>query len=221
VAEFLRPEDGAWDPLLPTRFYFVTTDRFDETKPDAADPDAAPSLEEAHTPSSVPQEPEEPEIGRSRLWQLDFEDLSDPSRGGALTMLLDGTEAHQMLDNITVSDDGMILMQEDPGDNPYLAKIWQYNPDTDELALLAQHDPARFGSGADSEALTMNEEASGIIDVTGLLGEPGKNVYLLDVQAHYDRERELDEGGQLLTMIVDDMVEDGAMSGTSSLDPWI
>lgn len=218
VTEFLRPEDGAWDPLLPSRFYFVTTDRFDETKPDAA---AAPPPEEPHTPPGVPQEPEEPEIGRSRLWQLDFEDLSDPSKGGTLTMLLDGTEAHQMLDNITVSDDGRILMQEDPGNNPYLAKIWQYSPDTDELTLLAQHDPARFG-GADSEALlTVNEESSGIIDVTGLLGGPGENVYLLDVQAHYDRERELDEGGQLLVMIVDDTVEDGIISGAFSLDPWI
>ena len=28
VTEFLRPEDGAWDPADPRVFYFVTTDRF-------------------------------------------------------------------------------------------------------------------------------------------------------------------------------------------------
>jgi secreted PhoX family phosphatase len=29
ATEFARPEDGAWDPRDPDRFYFVTTDRFD------------------------------------------------------------------------------------------------------------------------------------------------------------------------------------------------
>jgi hypothetical protein len=32
VSEFLRPEDGGWDPSNPSDFYFVTTDRFDTVK---------------------------------------------------------------------------------------------------------------------------------------------------------------------------------------------
>ncbi len=210
VTEFLRPEDGAWDPLIPNRFYFVTTDQFDENKPGATDPDVVPPPEEPSRPPGVPTEQEqpEPEIGRSRLWQLDFDDLSDPSAGGTLTMLLDGTEQHQMLDNMTVNNDGTLVLQEDPGNVPYSARIWQYDPNTDELVALAEHDPALFGSTEAPEAsLTVNEESSGVIDVTNILGgNDNEHVYLLDVQAHYDRERELDEGGQLLAMTVDDTV---------------
>lgn len=211
VTEFLRPEDGAWDPLIPNRFYFVTTDRFDETKPGADDPDAVPPPEEPSRPPGAPTEQEQPEdVGRSRLWQLDFDDLSDPSAGGTLTMLLDGTEQHQMLDNMTVNADGVIVLQEDPGNVGYSAKVWQYDPNLDELTPLAQHDPALFGSAGDTDApLTVNEESSGVVDVSDILGGRDQHVYLLDVQAHYDRERELDEGGQLLAMTVDDAVGSG------------
>lgn len=203
VTEFLRPEDGHWDPLVEGRFYFVTTDTFNDSKPGAVDPDTAPPAEEPNLPPGVPPAQEQPEDGRSRLWQLDFDDMSDPSQGGTLTMLLDGTEDHQMLDNMTVSQDGKILLQEDPGNVPYLAKIWEYDPNTDEMRVLAKHNPELFGPNADEEAfLTQNEESSGIIDVTDILGRGEEDVYLLDVQAHYDRERELDEGGQLLAMSV-------------------
>lgn len=208
VTEFLRPEDGAWDPLVANRFYFVTTDRFDENKPGADDPDAVPFPEEPSRPPGVPTEQEQPQdIGRSRLWQLDFNDLSDPASGGTLTMLLDGTEAHQMLDNMTVNDDGIIVLQEDPGNVGYSAKIWQYDPNLDELTVLAQHDPALFGSAGSTDALlTVNEESSGVIDVSDILGGRGEHVYLLDVQAHFNNEREIDEGGQLLAMSVDGTV---------------
>jgi hypothetical protein len=221
VTEFLRPEDGAWDPLVPDRFYFVTTDRFDETKPGATDPDTIPPPEEPSLPPGVPtaQEQLDPEIGRSRLWQLDFENLSDPAAGGTLTMLLDGTEAHQMLDNMTVNADGQILLQEDPGNVPYLAKIWQYEPNTDELTALAEHDPALFGvpTGGDEAVLTANEESSGIIDVTSILGGQDEHVYLFDVQAHYDLpDRELDEGGQILAMTVQDPVPQVAVAAGSA-----
>jgi hypothetical protein len=109
---------------------------------------------------------------------------------------------------MTVNGDGMLLLQEDPGNVPYSARIWQYDPNTDELVELAKHDPTLFGSTEAPDALlTVNEESSGIIDVTHILGgNDNQHVYLLDVQAHYDRERELDEGGQLLAMTVDDTV---------------
>ena len=83
----------------------------------------------------------------SRLWAAAFNDASDPTAGGTIKLLLDGTEGQQMLDNMTVNEDGKIIMQEDPGNNAHLAKVWEYDPETDELTQLAQHDPDRFITG--------------------------------------------------------------------------
>lgn len=173
VTEFLRPEDGQWDPNNPRDFYFVTTDRFDTVK--------------TGTGTTV---------GRSRLYRLRFNDISNPTAGGTVDMLLDGTEDHQMLDNMTVDKRGRILLQEDPGGNPYLARIQSYSINTDRLTSLARHDPNRFMPGAPN-FLTDNEEASGIIDVSDILGA---GWYLQDVQAHYAIAGELVEGGQFLAM---------------------
>jgi hypothetical protein len=179
VTEFLRPEDGAWDPTNPNRFYFVTTDAF-----------AAPS----------------------RLWALDFADARNPLLGGTIKMLLDGSEGQVMMDNITVGIDGHVIVQEDPGGDARLAKVWDYNPRTDTLTQLAEHDPARF-SGS-TPPFTQNEESSGVLDVTSLFNLPGKFVYLLDTQAHYGfGSAEIVEGGQLQLMIVDRTV-----NGTSGND---
>jgi len=177
VTEFLRPEDGQWDTLDPSRFYFVTTNAFN-----------APS----------------------RLWVADFVDASNPALGGTIKMLLDGTDlledgspaGQQMFDNMTVNKDGKILIQEDVGNNAHLGKIWEYDPSTDRLTLLATHDADRFITGAPN-FLTQDEEASGIIDVTDILGNAGQNAYLLDVQAHYNIAGELVQGGQLLVMYED------------------
>ena len=80
----------------------------------------------------------------SRLWAAEFNDASNPAAGGTIKMLLDGTEGQQMLDNMTVTKDGKVILQEDVGNNAHLAKLWQYDPATDVLTLLAQHDPDRF-----------------------------------------------------------------------------
>src|SRR5262249_4729217 len=40
--------------------------------------------------------------GHSKLWELDFVDAKDPSLGGTVKMLLDGTEGQKMFDNISV-----------------------------------------------------------------------------------------------------------------------
>lgn len=95
----------------------------------------------------------------SRLWAVDFLDPTDPNAGGTIRMLLDGTEGQQMLDNMTVTKDGKILMQEDVGNNAHLGKIWEYDPATDTMTVLAQHDPDRFLLGG-SDFLTQDEEAS-------------------------------------------------------------
>ena len=173
VTEFLRPEDGQWDTIDPDVFYFTTTNGFDQP---------------------------------SRLWAAEFNDASNPAAGGTIRMLLDGTEGQQMLDNMTVTKDGKVLLQEDPGNQTHLAKIWEYDPTTDQLLLLAQHDPDRFDPAAPAGGepfLTQDEESSGIIDVTDILGSAGQNVFLFDVQAHYPIPGELVQGGQLGLMYQD------------------
>jgi hypothetical protein len=167
VTSFLRPEDGAWSTLDSDIFYFVTTNAF-----------GAPS----------------------RLWAAEFNDASNPAAGGTIKMLLDGTEGQQMLDNMTVTKDGKVILQEDVGGNAHIGKLWQYDPATDVLTLLAQHDPDRFDPAAPvggEPFLTIDEESSGIIDVTDILGSAGQNVFLWDVQAHYNIPGELVQGGQL------------------------
>lgn len=170
VTRFLRPEDGAWDPTNPNAFYFVTTDRFDSAT----------------------------QTGRSRLWRLNFDDAAHPEDGGTIDMLLDGTEGQEMFDNITVNGRGQVLLQEDPGGNDYVARLWLYSPRADELTEIAHFDHDRFAPGG-SAFLTNDEESSGIIDASQLLGS---GWYLLDVQAHYDIPGELVEGGQYVALHV-------------------
>ena len=105
-----------------------------------------------------------------------------------------------MFDNMTIDDQGRVLLQEDVGNVAHSSKIWMYDIATGALLQVAQHDPARFGDlGVPATApFNQDEESSGIIDVSDILG-PG--TYLLDVQAHYNPgDPELVEGGQLLLM---------------------
>lgn len=203
VSQFLRVEDGAWDPTTPEDFYFVTTDQFDEAKFGA---DANDNDDDEGTNTEIDQ------VGRTRLWRLKFDDINNPEMGGVIDMLLDGTEATQMLDNMDVDAEGNVIMQEDPGGQEHLGKVWAYDPDTDELTLLAQHDPARFGGPGEeaTEPFTIDEESSGIIDVSDILGE---GWYLADVEAHDTGDAvddELVELGQLLAIHVGDADGGGA-----------
>jgi hypothetical protein len=179
TTKFLRPEDGAWDTVSTDRFYFVTTGNI-----------------------SAPDAP-------SRLWAVDFN--GTPSEGalggpidGTIRLLVEGSAAdgNEMFDNITVTKDGKVLLCEDVGNNARLGLIWEYDPATDALTVLAQHDASRFLTGG-SNFLTQDEEASGIIDVTDILGSAGQNVFLFDTQAHFNIAGELVQGGQLQLMYQD------------------
>lgn len=132
----------------------------------------------------------------SQLWAADFNDASNPAAGGTIHLLLNGTEGQQMFDNITVDSFGRVTLCEDVGNNAHLGKVWQYDPATDVLTQLAQHDPDRFLTGA-TNFLTRDEEASGVIDISHILGNAGENVYLIDTQAHFSVAGEQYEGGQL------------------------
>ena len=73
---------------------------------------------------------------------------------------------------------------------------------TGALTPIAEHDPARFRPGG-AAFLTRDEESSGIIDVSEILGE---GWFLLAVQAHYRHpDPELVEGGQLVALWVPPM----------------
>jgi MYXO-CTERM domain-containing protein len=177
VTEWLRPEDGAWDPRPGKQndFYFVTTDRFNNPSPNE---------------------------GRSRLYRLRFNDITNPEAGGTVDMILAGTEGQQMFDNMTIDSHGRILMQEDPGGNSHLAKVWLYDIDSGGYGAVAQFDSARF-AGSGTSPFNNDEESSGIIDASGFLGD---GWFLMDAQAHYSmtgsNATELVQGAQLLAMYV-------------------
>jgi secreted PhoX family phosphatase len=172
VTEWQRPEDASWDPKHPNDLYFAITSSF---------------------------------TTQSKLYRLRFADPANPAAGGRVDQLLDGTETGgtaerlHMLDNITVDTRGNVMLQEDPGNQPYLARIWQYDIKRDALTEVATFDPARFTPGAPG-FITQDEESSGIIDAREILGH---GWYLLDAQVHKPNpDPELVEEGQLLALFV-------------------
>ena len=188
VTKFLRPEDGAWNPANLNQFIFCTTDRFDTVKTGTGT-----------------------QIGRSRLWSMMFYDRQNPALGGTIEMLLDGTESGQMYDNLTLDQAGHVLLQEDPGNQGYSARIWQYDLATDTLKNIARFEKLRFGDlGVPAVApYTTDEESSGIVDATALLGS---GWFVITGQAHYAfGDPELVQGGQLLALYNPDSDIDGVL----------
>ena len=185
---FLRPEDGAWDKKNHNRFFFVTTDQMDAAK----DGNLNIGIKAG-------------QVGRSRLWALNFIDSSKPELGGTIEMLLDGTGAkgdYQMFDNMTVNEDGTLLLQEDVGNNQHNGKLWKFNPADGSMLKLAGFDKALFGDIGLNGSLTKDEETSGVIDVTDILDRDDAQVYnLLVAQNHAaSGNPETVEGGQLLLL---------------------
>jgi Esterase-like activity of phytase/Secretion system C-terminal sorting domain/Abnormal spindle-like microcephaly-assoc'd, ASPM-SPD-2-Hydin/Bacterial protein of unknown function (DUF839) len=132
----------------------------------------------------------------SRLWRLRFNNAANPALGGTITAVLDGTEGQKMLDNITVDNYGHILLVEDVGGDAHLGKVWQYTIATDALVQVATHDSTRFLTGS-ANFLTIDEEASGILDMEKILG-PG--MFITTDQAHYSIPAPIVEGGQFLVI---------------------
>ncbi len=190
---FSRPEDGAWNPANPSQYYFVTTDRLDQV----ADGVGA-------------------QIGSTRLWRLNFTDITNPALGGTIDLLIDGRtvagEKVNMFDNMTVNaQTGHILLQEDVGGAAHNGKIWDYDPATNTLVKIAKHDVARFGDIGTAATAPFNndEEASGIIDITSIMsggalhkGNPREAWYISSDQAHYTTGVTTSqvEGGQLFIL---------------------
>lgn len=168
------PEDGAWDtrPGHQNKFYFVTKGT------------------DSNNLNAV-----------TRLWQLEFGDITTPENGGTLTLLLDGP-ANRLgsLDNMgfeVIGGQPKLYIQEDLGGDSRLSNIWEYDITTGQLEEIASHTGDMFSPGGAS-FLTSNEESSGIISLKDILGE---GVFAVTVQAHtslgLSDSTELVEHGQL------------------------
>jgi hypothetical protein len=185
-----RVEDGMFDPANPNDYWFITTSG--GTKNGA-------------------------NLSSGGLWRMHFTDVSNPSLGGTIKLVLDNTvlpryngstgPAMNMPDNVVVDGRGNILIQEDPGNNAVVSRIFAYRITDGVLAEVARFDENRFTPGKPL-FITQDEESSGIIDAPWL----GANTYLFDAQVHTAKElatgtgkgtvEELVEGGQLLRMTI-------------------
>ena len=158
----------------------------------------------------------------SKIYQLDFN--SDAANGilttgGSIRVLidsnnitgLDGQKARSF-DNLTVGDDGMLYIQEDPGNSSYVAKHWIVNPTLGSQTLREQSavqifesDRTRFTTGA-VNFQTLDEEHSGIIDITSIVndGVVGSQWFLVATQNHAAatgaNAATLVEGGQFIAL---------------------
>lgn len=184
ITEFARPEDGAWDTKNRNVFYFVTTGASVATPPGAAQSQSA------------------------RLYKLTFDNISVPTLGGRIELVVDsaaltGTDGQtaRSFDNITVDDSGRVLIQEDPGNAAYIAKTWRVTPGTAAAEQILKSDPNRFEPGAPG-FLTQDEESSGIVEITDLVRharwfDDDRRYYLADIQSHRALPVPLVEDGQL------------------------
>ena len=132
----------------------------------------------------------------SRLYRLRFYDIKNPELGGTITAVLNGTEGQKMLDNLGVDNHGNILLQEDPGNNNYRAKIYNYGISSGLKTTIFDSDSTRFQTGG-INFLTIDEENSGIVDIQGI---KGAGWFLSFMQAHYPLPNPMTEGGQLMAL---------------------
>lgn len=222
---FSRPEDGHWNPADPREFFFATTDRLDTVTNTGSNQTIGAS-------GTV-------QTGKSRLWRLRFDDLSNPSLGGVIDLLIDGSKGQQkvqMLDNLTATADGRVFLQEDPGSTTYNPKVWMFDVASDVLSPLLKFDPAIWGdlavNGGTPGAIAPhndNKESSGILDVTSLVPvASGETVLLLTAQDHTSNAALATtasvQGGQLLLARVRVGAEaiafgTGCGTGTLTLQP--
>jgi hypothetical protein len=143
--------------------------------------------------------------GNSRLYKMTFNQINNPTAGGFIEPVLNSKDiGAQMFDNVTMTADGKIYLQEDPGKENHLAAIWEFDPSTKKSTKVFVSDAARFTAGQPG-FLTIDEENSGVVDVTDLVKsaswfDANKKYLLGTTQAHYKMDGELVQGGQLYLM---------------------
>ncbi|MCF7711136.1 MAG: autotransporter-associated beta strand repeat-containing protein [Opitutales bacterium] len=158
----------------------------------------------------------------AKIYQFDFN--SDATNGilttgGNIKLLVnssnltgkDGAKAASF-DNLTIGDDGLLYIQEDPGNNAYVAKHWVVNPLAGSQSQIEasavqifESDRSRFTTGA-TQYQTLDEEHSGIIDITSIVadGINGSKWFLVATQNHAAATgasaATLVEGGQFIAL---------------------
>jgi secreted PhoX family phosphatase len=171
---FSRIEDGAFDPSHPNDYYFITTESAKWEKSTTLDP----------------QNSDVTARDGGALWRLRFKDVNDPLKGATVEMLLDGSEwiYANKPDNITIDSLGHILIQEDPGGNDQVSRIFAYDIKSEKLAVIAKFKDAYFKKDAPAATkITNDEESSGILDVSKLYRKSSSDkssYYVLDAQVH-------------------------------------
>jgi hypothetical protein len=151
---------------------------------------------------------------------MNFDDISNPDAGGSIKTLIDtsttlggvGATKPNMFDNIAVNKDGTLTILEDVGNAEHNGKIWNFDPVSGKLTMMGKFDPALFGDVTNGSFVagthTKDEETSGVIDITSILGRnDGKQYSLLVAQDHASAASlgladpaAMVEGGQLLVM---------------------
>jgi Ca2+-binding RTX toxin-like protein len=142
--------------------------------------------------------------GTSRIYQLTFNDISNPTAGGTITAVVESSAygAH-MFDNLTVAN-GHVIVQEDPGNNAYVSRMWDYDIATHSFTPVATFNPDQFDPVTGTHFITQDEESSGVLDVTNLLGDSDTRAYLFDAQVHAPTgDPATVEQGQLSVMYID------------------
>lgn len=209
VTQFARPEDAQW--LDDNSLVFATT---------------------GATVSSI--------VVTSKIYQLDFN--SDPfggilTTGGNIKVLVDSSKLigkdgakAASFDNITIGDDGLLYIQEDPGSKEYVAKHWIVNPLAGTQAQIEatavqifESDRNRFTTGA-TQFQTIDEEHSGIVDITSIVndGITGSKWFLVATQNHAAatgaNAATLVEGGQFIALNYKANSASGIVSNLMTLD---
>ena len=158
----------------------------------------------------------------SKIYQLDFNSTAADgilTTGGAIKVVidsnnitgLDGQKARSF-DNLTIGDDNKLYIQEDPGNNAYVAKHWIVDHTLGTQALreasavqIFESDRTRFTTGG-TLYQTLDEEHSGIIDITSIVndGIVGSQWFLVATQNHAAatgaNAATLVEGGQFIAL---------------------
>jgi len=176
----------------------------------------------------------------AKIYQLDFN--SDATNGilttgGNIKVLVnsanltgkDGAKAASF-DNLTLGEDGLLYIQEDPGSREYVAKHWVVNPLAGNQAAVEasavqifESDRSRFTTGA-VNFQTIDEEHSGIIDITSIVadGITGSKWFLVATQNHAAatgaNAATLVEGGQFIALNYKDGTNSGLVGSLLTLD---
>ncbi|MEX0323190.1 MAG: hypothetical protein AB3N63_13600 [Puniceicoccaceae bacterium] len=127
----------------------------------------------------------------ARLFRATLNDISQPELGGTLEILVDGLTTPPFdyggFDNITCDYNGDVIITEDGG---FLSRLWFYDASENTIEVIANHNPLYFENTGQPEYISSIGEISGILDLSGVLGD---GWYVLTSMAHVPGAEPLDK----------------------------